>query len=448
MYYGFKRLGKNNKAIRVADLASGTVEPTRYSHGETSLCGAISRMAQSFVGSNTVPLLIGLGKFSNRGLGRNTSHAGAPRYTKVRLNSKVTNLLFPTIDMQLLPFVYEEGKKCEPLYFCPIIPMSIIDLSTTPSCGWKVDTLGRDIGKVISSLKLMISGMKPANMIGFPQITDLMSVSITTGNREVYFGNLSDIDTKSNKVVITELPLQIWYQEYKQKMLDKDFVKTVDISKCHDDKIHIEIKLDNQHELVKLANTDEALEELLELRKTVKQLLNMTDEHGNILIFDSYTDAMEVWFERRKELYVKRIDRMLVLAKLKLLMLENKLKFINLKLVLRGMKKVDAEKMLEENQILRFNTKLLISSDLPTEELEKNILDGNYDYCFKVTKSSELDENIIKLVEKIETQKRTIKDLEQTTYKKIWMEELLQLEKVIEQGLKTNWTFGSNPRFN
>lgn len=448
LYYAFKKFGRNNKAIRVSDLASGTVEPTLYEHGESSLCGAISRMAQQFIGSNTIPLLIGLGKFSNRGLGRNASHSGAPRYTKVRLNSKITDLLFPKIDLQLIPSVYQEGKRCEPLYLCPILPMSIIDSSTTPSCGWKVDTLGRDIGKVINSLKLMISGMTPANMLGKPQITDLMSVSITSGNREVYFGNIENVSSDNRTVVINELPLQIWYQDYKANLLDKEFVKTVDISKCHDDKIHIEVKLDNQHELVKLADSDDKLIDLLELKKTVKQLLNMTDEHGNILIFDSYTEAMQMWFERRKELYIKRIDRMLVLARLKLLMLENKLKFINLKLILRGMKKADAEKILEENKIIRFDTKLLTSCDLPTEELEKHILNGNYDYCFKTTKSSELDENIQKLIEKIENQKNTVKELETTTYKRIWLEELAELEKVIDLGLKTNWTFGSNPRFN
>lgn len=60
----FKR--KLKQEIKVAQLAGYVSEQTSYHHGESSLNGTIISMAQSFVGSNNIPLLYPAGQFGSR----------------------------------------------------------------------------------------------------------------------------------------------------------------------------------------------------------------------------------------------------------------------------------------------------------------------------------------------------------------------------------------------
>ena len=80
----FKR-GKSmmKTEIKVAQLAGYVSEHSAYHHGETSLAGTIVGMAQTFVGSNNIPLLTPAGQFGTRLLGG--KDAASPRYifTKV-----------------------------------------------------------------------------------------------------------------------------------------------------------------------------------------------------------------------------------------------------------------------------------------------------------------------------------------------------------------------------
>lgn len=55
----FKR--KLKSEIKVAQLSGYVAEHSAYHHGEMSLCGTIVNMAQDFVGSNNLNLLMPLG---------------------------------------------------------------------------------------------------------------------------------------------------------------------------------------------------------------------------------------------------------------------------------------------------------------------------------------------------------------------------------------------------
>ncbi len=67
LYACFKRQLKNE--IKVAQLAGYVSEHTGYHHGEASLHGTIINMAQDFVGSNNMPLLVPSGQFGTRHMG-------------------------------------------------------------------------------------------------------------------------------------------------------------------------------------------------------------------------------------------------------------------------------------------------------------------------------------------------------------------------------------------
>ena len=86
----FKRKLKGE--IKVAQLSGYVAEHSAYHHGENSLQTTIVAMAQNFVGSNNINLLMPIGQFGTRIMGG--SDAASARYIFTSLNP-VTRFLFP-----------------------------------------------------------------------------------------------------------------------------------------------------------------------------------------------------------------------------------------------------------------------------------------------------------------------------------------------------------------
>jgi DNA gyrase/topoisomerase IV, subunit A len=81
-------------------------------------------MAQDFVGANNINLLEPSGQFGTRLTGG--SDAASPRYIFTRLRP-VARKLFPKEDDILLDYLEEEGDLIEPRFFCPIIPLLLVN---------------------------------------------------------------------------------------------------------------------------------------------------------------------------------------------------------------------------------------------------------------------------------------------------------------------------------
>merc|ERR1712012_109236 len=89
MFTCFKRNDK--REVKVAQLAGSVGEMSAYHHGEASLMGTIINLAQDFVGSNNVNLLMPNGQFGTR-LKGGKDHA-SPRYIFTQM-SPLTRLVF------------------------------------------------------------------------------------------------------------------------------------------------------------------------------------------------------------------------------------------------------------------------------------------------------------------------------------------------------------------
>ena len=93
---------KLHSEIKVAQLAGYTSEHAAYHHGEASLNGAIIGMAQDFIGSNNLNLLMPNGQFGTRLMGG--KDAASPRYVFTQL-MKITELIFHPDDTPLLDYL-------------------------------------------------------------------------------------------------------------------------------------------------------------------------------------------------------------------------------------------------------------------------------------------------------------------------------------------------------
>ena len=133
LYSCFKR--NLTKEIRVAQLAGYVSENANYHHGEKSLQDAIVGMAQNYIGSNNINLLMPNGQFGTRLLGGKDS--ASPRYIHTELNP-LTFSIFNKEDLPLLKYQHDDGDKIEPEFYLPVIPMilvnGVIGIGTGFSC--------------------------------------------------------------------------------------------------------------------------------------------------------------------------------------------------------------------------------------------------------------------------------------------------------------------------
>lgn len=143
LYACFKRNLKQE--LKVAQLAGYVSEQTAYHHGEQSLHSTIINMAQNFVGSNNVPLLVPSGQFGtryemkdNRKLTQRLQggkDAASARYLFTKL-SPITRKLFPEVDDDLLNYLNDDGIPIQPDYFVPIIPLVLVNGCEGVGTGW------------------------------------------------------------------------------------------------------------------------------------------------------------------------------------------------------------------------------------------------------------------------------------------------------------------------
>ena len=110
--------------MKVAQLSGYVSEISSYHHGENSLQSTIISMAQNFIGSNNIPLLLPLGQFGTR-LQGGSDHASA-RYIFTKLNP-ITRSIFSEFDDPILDYLNDDGIPIEPLYYVPIIPMVLVN---------------------------------------------------------------------------------------------------------------------------------------------------------------------------------------------------------------------------------------------------------------------------------------------------------------------------------
>jgi len=90
-------------------------------------------MAQDFVGSNNINLLMPLGQFGTRAQGGKDYASCRYIFTNV---SEQTRALFPEEDGAVLNYLSEEGMSIEPDYYSPVIPMVLANGAEGIGTGW------------------------------------------------------------------------------------------------------------------------------------------------------------------------------------------------------------------------------------------------------------------------------------------------------------------------
>ena len=199
--------------LKVAQLAGFVSETTGYHHGEASLASTIIGMAQDFVGSNNIPLLLPEGQFGTRLQGG--KDAASPRYIFTRL-SPLTSSLLPAADDDILTHVVDDGgSPIEPQVFLPVIPLLLVNGAEGIGTGWSTSIPKYNPHTLIAHIRASLQASKEELPPLHPWVAHFKG-SITPNGPNKYAVQGSYTESSPSTVTITELPAGVWTQPYKE----------------------------------------------------------------------------------------------------------------------------------------------------------------------------------------------------------------------------------------
>lgn len=350
----FKRNDK--REVKVAQLAGSVGEHSAYHHGEASLMSTIINLAQNFVGSNNINLLLPIGQFGTRLQGG--KDAASARYIFTMLNP-LTRKLFSNLDEPLLNYLFDDNLKVEPEYYVPIIPTVLVNGSEGIGTGWSTKIPNYNPREIVENIRRMIRGeeikqMKP----WFKGFTGTIEQIDT--QRFIVNGEAAVLSSSSFE--ITELPVRVWTQSYKESVLEvllngneknPSFIN--DYKEYHTDTT-VKFIITLSHENLQ-KSLDSGLHKTFKIQTSLSTTsMVLFDANGCLRKYETPEEILREFFPVRLEHYVKR------------------------KAYYEGMLEAEAKKL--ENQsrfILEKNDGLLIMENIRKKEFVAQLIKRNYD---------------------------------------------------------------------
>jgi len=414
--------------IKVAQFSGYVSEHACYHHGEASLNGAIVGMAQNFVGSNNINLLVPSGQFGTRLKGGEDS--ASERYIFTQL-SKITRSIFSKHDDAILNYLNDDGTPVEPIFYAPIIPMILVNGSKGIGTGFSTD--------IMSYNPLQIIGYLKYKLVGFPLIEDPF-VPFYEGFR----GTINKIgDTQflikgryekvgPDKIRVTELPVGFWTENFKELLeeliepgLNKEGKKIVPLVKDYDDMsrdttVDFTITLQkgkvDELESMQTDNGCNALEKLFKLYTTSSTTnMHLFDAEDKLKKYETVEEIIDDYFVTRLQLYVERKAFLIDALEKELVILSNKARYI--------------QELLDDTIDLRKKKKTEIISMLVEKDYDVVEDDNEFKYLIKMPMDSVSEENVEKLNREHKDKSDELHRIKETTEQKMWLSELEILEQ-------------------
>jgi DNA topoisomerase-2 len=426
LFSAFKR--KLTSEIKVAQFSGYVSEHSAYHHGEASLNGAIINMAQTFVGSNNINLLIPNGQFGGRLAGGDDS--ASERYIFTLLNP-LTRRIFPEKDDAILEYLNDDGTMVEPEYYIPIIPFALINGISGIGTGFSCNIASYNPIQIIRYLKNRLESLPDQYIYTEPFIPYYEGFKGTilpiSDHKFMVRGIYSKIG--EDKIQITELPVGTWtmpYITFLEGLLDGSVDKNGKkippsikdmTSMCTEVNVNITITLP-KGKLVELEsitdmNNVNGIEKLLKLTTTITTTnMHLFNHECKLHKYESIQEIMDEFYEVRIRTYQKRKDALVVEMEKSLLRLSNRAKYIL--------------EILDDIIDLRRKTSTQVFDILTVREFSQ--IDGDFKYLTKMPMDSVTTENVETILkEKNNTEEELVK-LKNTPVSTIWLNELTVLE--------------------
>ncbi|CAJ1382282.1 unnamed protein product [Effrenium voratum] len=435
-------LKKLNQEIKVAQFSGFVAEKSAYHHGETSLQGTIIGMAQNFVGSNNLNLLQPLGQFGTRGAG-GKDHA-APRYIFTRLTAAARKVFCAEDDPVLEPQT-EEGQPIEPKWYCPVLPMILVNGAEGIGVGWSTSVPNYSPRELIANVRRLLRGEELQPLTPWYRGYKGAISQLSEGRYE----SLGVAVRRGMcRVEITELPIRRWTQDYKEWLLEQmqsENSKRGLLSEFRE--YHTEnsvlFSLSMLPEKFALAE-QRGIEKTLRLKSSIACTnMYLFDAKGKLKKYESPEEILRDFAEVRLGMYEKRKAHRMGQLMAEAAVLSEKARFI--RLILDGQLQVEdranAQVCADMRQLgLRTKQELEAGEDeeMPRKrrKLKEERVDlagsEGYAYLLKLKLWSLTEEKVAKLMQQLELQRRQLDELKATTLQQLWERDLVKLEEALD----------------
>jgi DNA topoisomerase-2 len=307
LYTCFKK--NLRKDMKVCELGGLVGTMTAYHHGDASLQSTIVGLGQDFVGSNNINCLEPSGNFGSRLEGG--SDSASPRYIFTRL-SPFARRIFHSLDEPLLTYNTDEDRTIEPEIYVPVVPLILINGSDGIGTGWSSTIPNYNPEDIVDNLRRLMKGEEMLPMV--PWFRGFKGTVTPMGPDRYKFSGIIK-QTGDNEVEITELPIRVWTQDFKNKLVEiikgektPSFIKDYDDYNTHED-VHFVIRMEDKYMKAAL---EEGLEEKFKLTKSIATSnLVAFDAEGRITKYATVEDIMKEFYAIRIKFYEKRKVRSL-----------------------------------------------------------------------------------------------------------------------------------------
>jgi DNA topoisomerase II len=482
----------NNTPMKVFQFGGYVALNMAYHQGDASLNKTIMTVAQEFTGSRQYPILLGKGYMGSRlgSSGTDGVDLASARYVDVSLNTHFVKSMFPAADKYILQYNFTDGVRVEPQWFAPILPYAIMDIGQIPSEGWKYKGYPIDYDDIVRIVKLLIDGTdsilnsisealystgrcdeKINTNIRMLESRYPLKISVNgfKGKFEpIYdkmhcFGDYEENDVKGI-VKIKEIPIDYTISKYLSILRDEKHAEFIDIveEQCVDD-IDIVVKFKKGKRDIIMEKYGDAhkdpIEDFLRLVKSAKPNLNYVGEHGAVIeLGTSYLGVILYWFPIRRRMYALRINREIIILKLKIIEIENTIRYIEYYNregdEIKANKYQDDEvmsKILEEKKYVKLDSALINSPQYtPIEKIEELALRGpriSFSYIFNLKESdkwiSSYEKYKKRLIDLKSELDEMIKHLNDKPFAgaSIWKSEIDIATSKIKEGVATHWKY-------
>jgi DNA topoisomerase-2 len=403
LYSAFKKNLVNE--IKVAQFSGYVSEHSGYHHGESSLNGAIVNMAQDFVGSNNINILMPNGQFGTRLQGGKDS--ASERYIFTNLN-KITRLIFKKDDDYILSYLNDDGTPVEPIYYLPIIPMILVNGSKGIGTGFSTDIPCFNPLELIDYIHKKIEN-DTYTYDFVPHYKGFTGTIEKDGDRR--FITTGKYTIEKNVIVITELPIGLWNEDYilhLEKCITDNKLKDYK-DQSTDTKVYFKLTLKEPMEEVELLKTFKLTTSL-----SINNM-NLFDNNDKLKHYNKVYEICDDFVNNRLEYYEKRRLHLIHILSAEMDILKNKCNYIN--------------ELLNDTLDLRKKSNSQICELLEQKKYSK--INDNYNYLIKMTMDSVCQENVDSLNKQFEEKKKQYDKMLDTNHKDIWKSELEELKKCL-----------------
>lgn len=407
-----KNLKNSGKTMKVAQLAGFVAEKTNYHHGEQCLFETITKLAHDFVGSNNIPLLFRDGQFGGRISGGKDAANARYIYTKLDV---LTRYIFREEDDSLLVHLYDDGDKVEPIYFVPIIPMILVNgCAAGIGTGWSSQVPCYNPIDIIKEIKEWIKNKdkndeKEKEMTpwyrGFNGMIEKVSKNkyMTKGIIE------KKVIRNSQKVVITELPVYLWIDKFKESVEDLVESKKIKGYKNNSSDVIIHFEIDELKESEFECNEDNlGLTSSLSTNNMV-----LFNKDGEIKKYESVYDILNEFCKVRHSYYEKRRNYIIKDLTYQLLIIKNKMKFLI--------------EVMNDDLVIKDIDEEFLFKEMEKRNYHKD--ESSYSYLLNMNIRSFTKQKLDSLKKEIEKLENELEWIQKTTSSDLWLNELSELEK-------------------